>query len=185
MARVSSALLDEGGLRALTLRAVALRLGVAASSLYSRVESVDDLFDLALDGALGEDADVAAALTEATLPELMLAYYRYLVRHPWACQVVAWRAPRGPNFVRLSERMIDLLVDVGAREPLTMAYVLANYAIGCATTAPMAEDEALTPVDPSSAPEYARLHAEHPVDPAVIFRTGMDALLSEAGVPTG
>ena len=49
VARASVRLLDEGGLRALTLRSVAQQVGVAPASLYSRVESVDDLFDLALE----------------------------------------------------------------------------------------------------------------------------------------
>ena len=48
VARASGRLLDEGGLKALTMRAVAQQVGVAPASLYSRVESVDDLFDLSL-----------------------------------------------------------------------------------------------------------------------------------------
>ncbi|MDN5724089.1 MAG: TetR/AcrR family transcriptional regulator, partial [Corynebacterium sp.] len=51
IARESVELLDAGGLRSLTVRAVAARLGVAPASLYSRLESADDLFDLALDQA--------------------------------------------------------------------------------------------------------------------------------------
>ncbi|NEA87341.1 TetR family transcriptional regulator, partial [Streptomyces sp. SID14436] len=57
IARVAVDLLDGGGLRALTVRAVALRLDVAPASLYSRIASVDDLYDLALDDALGQDSE--------------------------------------------------------------------------------------------------------------------------------
>src|SRR5690625_661596 len=105
LARVAVELLDEGGLRALTIRAVAFRLDVAPASLYSRVTSVDDLFDLALDDALGNDVHLQRAREHADLHALMLAYYRHLVRHPWACQVIAMRAPRGPCYLLLSERM--------------------------------------------------------------------------------
>ena len=70
LARAAAALLDEGGLRALTLRAVAHRLDVAPASLYSRVESVDDLFDLALDMTLGSDTDMQRALTYDDLEQL-------------------------------------------------------------------------------------------------------------------
>ena len=54
VARASGRLLDEGGLKTLTMRAVAQQVGVAPASLYSRVESVDDLFDLALDVVLAD-----------------------------------------------------------------------------------------------------------------------------------
>lgn len=58
IARVAVRLLDEGGMEALTMRAVASALGVAPSSLYSRVRSLEDVLDLALDSALGADAPV-------------------------------------------------------------------------------------------------------------------------------
>lgn len=181
LARAASGLLDEGGTRALTLRAVAGRLGVAPSSVYSRVGSVDDLFDLALDFTLAEDAEMRTAVREADLMPLMLAYHRHLVRHPWACQVIAARAPRGPHYLGLSERMVALLAERDVRDPLTAAYVLANFVIGCATTAPMAQDEVATAIDEGTAPLYARLHAQHTVDPVAIVTTGIRNLLVGIG----
>ncbi|KXZ58028.1 Bacterial regulatory protein, tetR family [Brevibacterium ravenspurgense] len=67
-------LLDEGGLRALTLRSVAQQVGVAPASLYSRVESVDDLFDLALDTALADDPVMSESIRNADLPALIHAF---------------------------------------------------------------------------------------------------------------
>lgn len=64
IARASVTLLDEGGPRALTLRAVAQHVGVAPASLYSRVQSVDDLFDLALDAALTDDPTMQEAVSD-------------------------------------------------------------------------------------------------------------------------
>lgn len=61
MAREAVALLDEGGITALTIRALAGRLRVAPPSLHSRIESVDDLLDLALDHALERDAQAWTA----------------------------------------------------------------------------------------------------------------------------
>ena len=84
IARASVALLDEGGSRALTLRAVAQRVGVAPASLYSRVRSVEDLFDLALDFALADDSVMQQAVSDATLTDLMMAFFRHLVSHHWA-----------------------------------------------------------------------------------------------------
>ncbi|MDK7750552.1 helix-turn-helix domain-containing protein [Brevibacterium sp. UMB10442] len=74
VARASVRLLDEGGLRALTLRSVAQQVGVAPASLYSRVESVDDLFDLALDTALADDPVMSESIRNADLPALIHAF---------------------------------------------------------------------------------------------------------------
>ncbi|NED20783.1 TetR/AcrR family transcriptional regulator [Streptomyces sp. SID9913] len=177
IARVAVDLLDEGGLRALTVRAVALRLDVAPASLYSRIASVDDLYDLALDEALGQDSETQRALLEAELHPLMLACYRHLVRHPWACQVIAMRAPRGPNYLRLSERLCALLARRGSADPLGDAYALSNFVIGSATTAPAARHEPDAPVDQKVAPFYASLHSAHRVDPEAVLDAGLQALL--------
>ncbi len=74
--------------------------------------------------------------------------------------------------------MVALLVERGVPDPLTSAYVLANFVIGSATTAPMARSEAATAIDERSAPLYARLHAEHPVNPEVIVAAGLGILLA-------
>ena len=176
VARAAAAVLDEGGLKALTVRAVAGRLDVAPASLYSRVESVNDLYDLALDSALGDDRALDQAIAGAELQELMLAYFRHLAQHRWVCQVIGMRAPRGPNYLRLSERMVVLLDALGATDPLGAAYTLSNFAIGSAMTAPMSGDERAAPVDPGIAPNYARLHEEHAVDAEAIFTAGLSAL---------
>ena len=183
LARTAVDLLDEGGLRALTVRAAAGRLGVAPASLYSRIDSVDDLFDLALDHALGDDQSVTEALTTADLTGLMYRYFRHLVRHRWACQVIAMRAPRGPHYLKLSERMVALLRDAGVPDPLGTAYTLSNFVIGSATTAQMTDDERAAPVDPDLAPGYAALHATHRVDDDCLVIAGLTALRDQA-VPT-
>ncbi|WP_183091945.1 TetR/AcrR family transcriptional regulator [Mycetocola lacteus] len=171
-------LLDEGGVQALSIRSVAGVLGVAAASLYSRVESVDDLYDLALDYAMQRDPVMGEAVISGSLGELMLAYYRHLVHHAWAVRVIAMRAPRGPHYVRVSDRMVVLLSEAGARDPLGTAYILANYVIGSATTAAMARSERDLGVEFAHAPEYARLRAMDPVEPESIMRAGLDVLLA-------
>lgn len=177
LASVSADLLDEGGMRALTIRAAAQRIGVAAASLYSRVASVDDLFDLALDHALGRDREWEDAAEHADVHALLLAYYRHIVRHPWARQVIAMRAPRGPNYLRLSERMCVLLAEHGSSDPLSDAYALSNFVIGSAATAPVVGDERHATIDSELAPLYASLHAEHRVDAETIVARGLHALL--------
>ncbi|WP_256282614.1 TetR family transcriptional regulator [Brevibacterium sp. HMSC07C04] len=177
VARVSAKLLDDGGLRALTLRSVAQKVGVAPASLYSRVESVDDLFDLALDAALADDPLMSEAIRSADLPDLMQAFFVHLTAHRWAGQVIGMRAPRGPAYLTLSERMCVLLEQAGAPDPLGTAYRLSNLVIGSALTAPMAPDEKRVVIDPEQAPTYARLHTAHHISPQAILAQGIKALL--------
>lgn len=181
IARAAAALLDEGGLRALTVRAVAGRLGVAPASLYSRVESAEDLYDLALDFILG-DSTIEHAVLEADVPLLMLAYFRHLTKHRWACQIIGMRAPRGPNYLRLSERIVVLLEELGVRDPLGASYILSNFVIGSATTAPMSKDERVAPVDSGIAPRYARFHEHHDINAETLFKTGLAALRAQIEV---
>ena len=178
VARVSVRLLDEGGLRALTLRSVAQKIGVAPASLYSRVESANDLFDLALDAALADDPLMSEAIRSADLPDLMHGFFVHLTTHRWAGQVIGMRAPRGPTYLALSERMCVLLEQAGTPDPLGTAYRLSNLVIGSALTAPMAPDEKRVVIDPEQAPTYARLHTAHHISPQEILAEGIKALLS-------
>ncbi|GAA1786333.1 TetR/AcrR family transcriptional regulator [Leucobacter iarius] len=180
LAEAALAVLDDGGTSALTLRAVAAALGVAPPSLYSRVESVDDLFDLALDRALGCDQMLQAALCEADTVAVMLALYRHLLRHPWACAVLGMRPPRGPNGLAFSERLVLQLRESGACEPLLTAYALTNFVLGSATTAQAAAREPAAVVDPSVAPTYATLHERIDAAPESVLRSGISALLASS-----
>ncbi|OHQ54557.1 TetR family transcriptional regulator [Corynebacterium sp. HMSC070H05] len=160
------------------MRAVAQQVGVAPASLYSRVESVDDLFDLALDIVLSDDPVMSESINNADLPTLMQTFFTHLTTHRWAGQVIGMRAPRGPAYLALSERMCVLLEREGVPDPLGTAYRLSNLVIGAALTAPMAPDEKRVTIDPEQAPTYARLHAAHHNSPQEILSEGIKKLLS-------
>lgn len=179
VAAAAVALLDDGGLRALTLRSAAQRVGVAPASLYSRVESVDDLFDIALDHALAADGRLQRSITGSALEDLVVEFFRHLRKHRWAGQVIGMRAPRGPAYLRLAERLCVLMVERGVEDPLGTSYRLSNLAIGSALTAPMASNEKAVAVESEKAPTYARLHAEHQISPEEIFRAGVRAMLGD------
>ncbi|MDT0201739.1 TetR/AcrR family transcriptional regulator C-terminal domain-containing protein [Nocardioides sp. AE5] len=178
VAREAVVLLDEGGIPAVTIRSLAGRVGVAAPSLYSRIRSVDDILDLGLDHALDGDRQVWRAAETGSPHELLLALYDHLCRHRWAAQVIGLRAPRGPAYLRFSERLLILLLGQGVEDPLSAAYAMSNFVIGSATTAASATDEPKSPVDHSLAPTYSRLHAGHAVDPRTIVDAGLRALTS-------
>jgi AcrR family transcriptional regulator len=188
IARAALALLDEGGLETLTMRSVAATLGVAPSSLYSRVRSLEDVLDLALDAALGADSSVQELVHAHTagpevLDELLLRHFRHLRRHPWELQVLPRRALRGPHHLALSERMCGLLEHEGARNPLTAAYALSNLVIGSAITSTLDEAELATPIDEQLAPVYARLHGAGAADSEDVLRLGLVALRQALTAP--
>ena len=167
-------LLDEGGIAELTVRALAASLGVAAPSLYSRIRSIDDVLDLALDRALEDDRALWQVSPQDGPHSLMLSLYDHLLKHPWGAQVIGMRAPRGPAYLRFSERLVNSLAHVS--DPLTIAYAMSNLVIGTAATAGSAVDEPFVPVDRSHAPMYARLHSDYSVEPREVVEAGLYAL---------
>lgn len=129
------ALLADGRVELLTLRALATRLGVAQSSLYAHVTSREDVLDLALDAALAADARVRTAMRDADLRTLLLAWYDHLVAHPWAAAQVARTTPLGPTYLELADRVCQLLGQAGVppADLLTRSYAVTSFVLGCAT----------------------------------------------------
>jgi AcrR family transcriptional regulator len=80
-------ILDEEGVPALTLSAVAGRAGVATPSLYKHVRNLADLRELVSIRILNELADrgttaVLGRSGDEALREFMLAWRDYVIRHP-------------------------------------------------------------------------------------------------------
>ena len=140
-------LLTDGGVEALTMRALADRLGVSPNALYSHVASKAELVDALLDDVLGA-VHVPALETEdpgAALHALMATTYDVLLAHPDLVPLyVARQGARGPNALRLGEVMLGLLAGAGATGPraLEARRVLIVYTIGFAafTTSPLFDD---------------------------------------------
>jgi len=152
-------LLAEHGFEAVTMRGLAMRLGVSPNALYSHVSSKTALIDEILDNALGtagtSDAESADPITG--LHTLMTASYRTLLEHADLIPLyLARQGARGPNAHRLGDIALSLLARRGvsetrAREAL---HVLIVYTIGSAAfsaRAPIATSE--------DTPETAGRHA--------------------------
>jgi AcrR family transcriptional regulator len=120
-------LADAEGLAALSMRRVALELGVAVMTLYSHVPTKGDLVDLMVDSVLGElypeEQSVASGNWRARLDAVARANRAFFLRHPWALQASTAEPPAGPNRMRkfelelravdgldLSEVQMDLLI---------------------------------------------------------------------------
>ncbi len=151
-------LLADGGVQALSMRALASRLDVAPNALYSHIANktalLDDLLDdlLAVVQAPSPDArDPAAGLTE-----LMLSTYDVLTAHPELVPLYLSRqGARGANALRLGQVMDTLLERAGVTGAAgTQARrVLIVHTIGSAafTSAPSPESD-----PPLSAPDARR-----------------------------
>lgn len=176
IAREAVDVLDEHGIQALSLRSLAGTLRVAPASLYSRISGVDDVLDLALDHALTTDAPFRRALDEVGHLDLLVAYYRHLIAHPWAVTVVTLRPPRGPAYLNFSETLCKRLQQDGVDNVLTTAYAMSNYVLGCAATAQAAAREPHTPAIQERSPLYERLRSEYEHSPDVVVQEGLKAL---------
>ncbi|GAB2731345.1 TetR/AcrR family transcriptional regulator [Nocardia thraciensis] len=99
MAAAAVEIADAEGLEALTMRAVAARLGLTPMATYTYVPGKAELLDLMLDSVYGQMA--RAELTELPWRErvsTVAAENRELLsRHPWVAYVPTTRPPLGPG----------------------------------------------------------------------------------------
>lgn len=103
---------DEEGLDAVTMRAVAAKLGRAPMSLYRHVGNRDDLTELMYDAALGEldlERDTDAGWRD-NLADLVRKLRQLYHRHPWISSL-GQRPMLGPNSIRLLEYSIGCVDD--------------------------------------------------------------------------
>jgi len=140
------AVADDGGAGALTMGAVARRLGsYSAMALYRHVPNKDSLVDLMLDRVTAEVPlpDGPGPDWRADLSALARASWEMVVRHAWYAQLVHARPPLGPNMMRRTEFVLAVLTGRGATvaEAMTYAALLDRHTFGGALQA--AEEGAL------------------------------------------
>ncbi|WP_100836890.1 TetR-like C-terminal domain-containing protein [Kitasatospora fiedleri] len=113
-------LIDERGVEALTLAAVAARAGVATPSLYKHVAGgLPELRRLVAVRTTGELADHLAAAVlghsrDAAVRALLAAYAGYALRHPrrYAALPQAPDPEPGPELAAAAERLVGVLFAV-------------------------------------------------------------------------
>jgi excisionase family DNA binding protein len=132
------AILDAGGLEALTFRRLAAELDAGVATLYWHVENKDVLLALSLDHVLGEMATTFAADPERPWDERLHAglvdLWNVLRRHPWAASLAMASADRGPNLLNHWDREATLLFSAGfdEREVFYGLSALFTHVIGSA-----------------------------------------------------
>jgi AcrR family transcriptional regulator len=119
------ALADADGPEAVTMKAVAERLGpYTPMALYRYVRSKEGLTDLMLDTVVAAVAvpDKPGPEWRADLRKLATDTREMIKRHPWYAELVHTRPPIGPNTMRRTEFMLSVLVGRGAASPTAMTF---------------------------------------------------------------
>ncbi len=89
---------DAEGIEAVSLRRVAGEMGTGTTTLYRYIVNKDELFDLMIDGAMGEHAPpVRTGDWQADLRAIAYAHRAMALRHPWLATLPATRPTLGPN----------------------------------------------------------------------------------------
>jgi AcrR family transcriptional regulator len=165
----------EQGFAALSMRAVAARLGAVPMALYNHFATKEQLVDALLDRVLGrfEPASATGDSIE-DLRRFARAHRRLLVRHPWAVAPLFTQPNPGMSSVRIGEHALGILRRAGfsdARAVAAFSGIIAlNYGWSSFTTA--------RDLDPASAghdvgPMLAALpRAEFPLTVAVAGELG-------------
>ncbi|MFC6879531.1 MULTISPECIES: TetR/AcrR family transcriptional regulator [Actinomadura] len=193
-------LLDAEGLDGLSMRRLAAHLSAGATSAYFYVANKDELLELAVDEIMGEVRlpDVGAVGWRAAAASLAGDLRAVLLRHPWMVALLGVRPAIGPQAMRMSDRMVEVLTAAGfAGADLARASsLLTSHAIGAATgdvalrTATARAGKTPSELVGSLAPYVARTAAEYPhyaawwgengslvIDPDDSFAFGLDRLL--------
>ncbi|GAA2994547.1 TetR/AcrR family transcriptional regulator C-terminal domain-containing protein [Kitasatospora albolonga] len=107
-------LADEEGLAAVTMRAVAARLGVAVMSLYSYVPDKDTLLELMVDAvSAGMEFPPPSEDWRADVRGLARAQRTLMHRHPWLVAALPQRRTIGPGTLAALEHALAVLAPSG------------------------------------------------------------------------
>jgi AcrR family transcriptional regulator len=138
-------LADTEGIEAVSMRTLAVALGVGATSLYRYFDRKDELIDLMVDAVMGSDFEFEV---RGDWREDMRSIGRGLramtLRHPW--MAVQGAGPRhfGPNTVRRYEQVLSAIDGLGLEidEMLVMVETLDAFIRG-RTLEDLSEQEAV------------------------------------------
>ena len=134
------AIADEKGLAAVSMRAVAERVGVTAMALYPYVGGKDALLDGLVDRLLSELAplvkDIPADDWRSRLRTAGYALRRLARAHPEAFSLLMARPSVTPDAVRSTDMVYRCLLDAGVPEPEVprLERLLSTFVLGYAAS---------------------------------------------------
>jgi AcrR family transcriptional regulator len=134
------AVIAQDGVQAMSMRALAARLGVVPGAVYHHVGNKQQLQDLVLDGVLAE-VDVHTNPSLAWTEQLKILATRLrqvLEAHPGVAGILKTRDPLGPHSLALAEAFLSPLQTAGFadREAGLAFFLLVDYTIGFAVSSP-------------------------------------------------
>lgn len=128
------ALADRGGIESLSMRNLALELGVVPMALYKHVASKEELLDGMVDVVFGEVEFPSGAAWRTAMRERAISMREALLRHRWAIGLMESGTP-GPANLRHHNAVMRCLRDE-AHLPFRMAVhaysVMDSYIYGFA-----------------------------------------------------
>ena len=102
-------LADQGGLEAVSMRAIATRFGVTAMSLYNHVGSKDGIVDGMLDRIIADIELPELQDWKEVIRRIAISTREILVEHPWAPGLWLARQSGGPARFRWGDRLLRAL----------------------------------------------------------------------------
>jgi len=130
---VAVAMADTQGIEAVSMRTLAIQLGVGAASLYRYVDRKDELIDLMVDAVMGDDLQFEL---RGDWRDDLRSFARGLramtLRHPWVAVHGAGRRNLGPNTARRYEQVLGAIDGFGLEidEMLVMVETLDAFIRG-------------------------------------------------------
>lgn len=122
--RAAVDLADEEPSGAITMRALAARLGVRSPmALYRYVMSKEGLDDLMVDEVYGTITVPTGHGWRTALRGLGCSGWEAMQRHPWAARLAYSRPPFGPNALRLYDDVLRELDLLGLDAPTRMGFI--------------------------------------------------------------
>lgn len=113
----------DGGVERVTMRRVAAELDTGPASLYVYVRDTEELHTAVLEELLGtsgllDDVPDDGRTWREHLVALLMRYIGMLMEYPSVARVTAFSRPMGPNYLRLIETLLDLMVQGGIPLPV-------------------------------------------------------------------
>ena len=139
------AIIAADGAQALSMRALAARLGVVPGALYRYVRGKEQLHDLVLEAVLGE-TDCRASTVEPWTAQVASLAHRLravLESHPGTAALLKTRDPLSPTSLDLAEAFLAPLLAAGlpGREAALAFRVIYDYTLGFALADPTSPAE--------------------------------------------
>ena len=134
------AVIAQDGVQAMSMRALAARLGVVPGALYHHFGNKQQLQDLVLDGVLAEvDFHTNPSLAWTQQLQILATRLRQVLEaHPGVAGILKTRDPLGPHSLALAEAFLSPLQTAGFadREAGLAFFLLVDYTIGFAVSSP-------------------------------------------------